>query len=49
MFHDFLFASAHHLLFFGLIAMLVFESALLSRRSTPRRCAAWSASTAATA
>ena len=31
MFRDFLLASAHHLLFFGLIAMLVAESALLSR------------------
>ena len=31
MFRDFLFASAHHLLFFGLIAMLVAQSVLLSR------------------
>ncbi|HRO26784.1 MAG TPA: DUF2214 family protein [Luteimonas sp.] len=31
MFRDFLLASAHHLLFFGLIAMLAIESALLSR------------------
>jgi len=31
MFRDFLLASAHHLLFFGLIAMLVVESALLAR------------------
>ncbi len=31
MFRDFLLASAHHLLLFGLIAMLAMQSALLSR------------------
>ncbi|WP_202840748.1 DUF2214 family protein [Luteimonas saliphila] len=31
MFRDFLLASAHHLLLFGLIAMLALQSALLSR------------------
>lgn len=31
MLRDFLLASAHHLLFFGLIAMLALQSALLSR------------------
>ena len=31
MFRDFLLASAHHLLLFGLVAMLAMQSALLSR------------------